>query len=75
MDMTTLTCERGTLAPIIRCVRCNDQARLVVENSLMAGIMPIGAVCTVCVTHAIEICEQLGDSLGALMIVEKFGAL
>ena len=70
--MTTLTCERGTLAPIIKCVRCNDQARLVVENSLMAGLE---GICTVCVTHAIEICNQLGDSLGALLIADKFGAL
>ena len=64
--------EKGTLASVIKCVRCNEQARLVIENSLMAGLE---GVCVVCVTHAVEICQQLGDSLGALMIQEKFGVL
>ena len=64
--------ERGTLAPAIKCVRCDKPARLVVENSLMAGLC---AVCTVCVDHAIEICLELGDSLGAQLISEKMRAL
>ena len=64
--------ERGTLAPLIKCVRCDSQARLVVENSLMAGL---GAVCAVCVDHALEICRELGDSLGAQLIAEKMRAL
>ena len=64
--------EKGTFAPVIKCVRCDEQARLVVENSLTAGLE---GVCVVCVTHAVEICQQLGDSLGALMIQEKFGVL
>ena len=64
--------ERGTLAPVIKCVRCDKPARLVVENSLMAGL---GAVCTVCVDHAIEVCIELGDSLGAQLIAERMSAL
>ena len=64
--------ERGTLAPVIKCVRCDKPARLVVENSLMAGL---GAVCTVCVDHALEICIQLGDTLGAQLISEKMRSL
>ena len=64
--------ERGTLAPVIKCVRCDKQARLVVENSLMAGL---GAVCTVCVDHAIEISLELGDTLGAQLISEKMRSL
>ena len=65
--------ETGTLAPVIKCVRCENQARLVVENSLMAGL---GAVCTVCVDHAIEICiDHLGDTLGAQLISEKMRAV
>jgi hypothetical protein len=64
--------EKGTLAPVVKCVRCNDQARLVVENSLMAGLE---GVCTVCVKHAIEICIQLGDSLGAQIIAEKMSTI
>lgn len=70
--MSATTHEKGTLAPLIKCVRCNEQARLIVENSLMAGIE---GVCVVCVNHAIEICEELGDSLGGQMIAEKFRAL
>ena len=64
--------ERGTLAPLIKCVRCDKQARLIVENSLMAGLE---AVCAVCVNHALEICHQLGDSLGAQLISEKMSPL
>lgn len=64
--------EAGTLAPVIKCVRCDKPARLVVENSLVAGL---GAVCTVCVDHAIEICLSLGDTLGAQIISEKTRAL
>ena len=64
--------EAGTLAPLIKCVRCESQARLVVENSLMAGL---GAVCAVCVDHAIEICLELGDTLGAQLISEKMRSL
>ena len=64
--------EAGTLAPIIKCVRCDSQARLVVENSLMAGLE---SVCVVCVVHAIEICRKLGDSLGAQLIADSMGVL
>jgi hypothetical protein len=64
--------EAGTLAPVIKCVRCDKQARLVVENSLMAGL---AGVCTLCVEHAIEVCNELGDSLGAQMIAEKMRAV
>ena len=70
--MSATTYEKGTLAPVIKCVRCDEQARLVVENSLMAGL---GGVCTVCVDHALEICRELGDSLGAQIIAEKYRAL
>jgi hypothetical protein len=66
------TYEKGTLAPVVKCVRCDQQARLVVENSLMAGLE---GVCTVCVSHALEICKQLGDTLGAQLIAKKFGVL
>lgn len=66
------TYEKGTLAPVVKCVRCDQQARLVVENSLMAGLE---GVCTVCVSHAVEICNQLGDTLGAQLIAKKFGVL
>ena len=64
--------ESGTLAPLIKCVRCDEQARLVVENSLMAGL---AGVCTVCVAHAIEICHEIGDSLGAQLIAERMRAV
>ena len=64
--------EAGTLAPIIKCVRCDSQARLIVENSLMAGLE---GVCVVCVNHALEICRELGDSLGAQLIAERMGVL
>jgi len=64
--------EAGTLTPLVKCVRCDNQARLIVENSLMAGL---GAVCAVCVDHALEICHELGDSLGAQLIAERIRAL
>ena len=66
--MSALGYEAGTLAPVIKCARCDKQARLTVEN------MPTGACC-VCVDHAIAICHELGDSLGALMIAGKYRAL
>jgi len=66
--------ETGTLAPIIKCVRCNSQARLMVENSLMAGLGFEGT-CAVCVDHAIAIAREIGDSLGALMISDKYRSL
>ena len=64
--------EKGTLAPLIKCVRCNNQARLLIENSLMAGL---GAECNVCVEHAMEICINLGDSLGAQLLAEKMRSI
>ena len=64
--------ERGTLAPLIKCVRCDKQARLVVENSLMAGLE---GVCTLCVECALGLCHELGDSLGAQLIAERMRAV
>lgn len=64
--------EAGTLAPLIKCVRCDNQARLVVENSLLAGL---AGVCTLCVECALELCHKLGDSLGAQLIAERMKAL
>lgn len=64
--------EAGTLAPLIKCVKCDNQARLVVENSLMAGLT---GVCTLCVECAVKVCNEIGDSLGAQIIAEKMGAL
>lgn len=64
--------EKGTLAPLIKCVRCDKQARLIVENSLMAGL---AGVCTLCVECALELCHKLGDSLGAQLIAERMKAL
>jgi hypothetical protein len=57
--------ERGTLAPLVKCVRCDKQARLVVENSLMAGLE---GVCTLCLECAVKVCKEYGDSLGAQII-------
>jgi hypothetical protein len=71
--MTLTGYEAGTLAPVIKCVRCDKQARLVVENSLMAGLG--GGVCALCVEHAVEVCQELGDSLGAQLIAEKMRAV
>jgi len=59
--------ERGTLTPIVKCVRCDSQARLVVENSLMAGL---SGVCTLCVECAVKVCKEYGDSLGAQLIAK-----
>lgn len=70
--MTLTGYEAGTLAPVIKCVRCDKQARLVVENSLMAGL---GVVCALCAEHAVEVCQELGDSLGAQLIAEKMRAV
>jgi hypothetical protein len=64
--------ERGTLAPLIKCIRCDKQARLIVENSLMVGL---AGVCTLCVECALELCHELGDSLGAQLIAERMKAL
>ena len=65
--------ERGTLAPLIECARCDKTARLMVENALLAGLEC--ASVPVCVDHALEICHELGDSLGAQLIAEKMRAL
>lgn len=59
--------ERGTLAPLIKCVKCDKQARLIVENSLMAGL---AGVCTLCVECAVKVCKEYGDSLGAQIIAK-----
>ena len=64
--------ESGTLTPLIKCVRCDNQARLVVENSLMAGF---AGVCTLCVECALGLCHELGDSLGAQLIAERMSPL
>ena len=64
--------EAGTLTPLIKCVRCDNQARLVVENSLMAGL---AGVCTLCVECAVKLCSELGDSLGAQLIAERMRAI
>lgn len=65
--------ETGTLAPIMNCARCNKQARLIVENALVAGLEC--ASLPVCVEHAVAIANELGDSLGAQLIAKRMGAL
>ena len=65
--------ERGTLAPLIECARCDKTARLMVENALLAGLEC--ASVPVCLDHAIEICLSLGDTLGAQLISERVSAL
>ncbi len=65
--------EAGTLAPLMECARCNSQARLIVENALMAGLEC--ASVPVCVEHAVEIAKELGDSLGAQLIAKRMRAL
>jgi hypothetical protein len=65
--------EAGTLAPLMECARCNSQARLIVEDSLTAGLEC--AVIAVCVEHAVEIARELGDSLGAQLIAKRMSAL
>ena len=73
--MTSLTgYEAGTLAPVIKCVRCDKQARLVVENSLMAGLGFEGE-CTLCVECAVKVCKEYGDSLGAQLIAQMARAV
>ena len=64
--------ESGSLTPIIKCVRCDKQARLVVENSLMAGLE---GVCTLCIECAVRVCNELGDSLGAHLISKRMEAI
>ena len=66
--------EAGTLAPVIKCVRCENQARLVVESSLMAGLGFEG-VCTLCVDCAVKVCKEYGDSLGAQIIAQMARAV
>jgi hypothetical protein len=65
--------EAGTLAPLMECARCNKQARLIVENALMAGLEC--ASVPVCVEHAVAIANELGDSLGAQLIAKRMSAL
>jgi hypothetical protein len=65
--------EAGTLAPLVECARCNGQARLIVENALMAGLEC--ASVPVCVEHAVAIARELGDSLGAQLIAKRMSAL
>lgn len=65
--------ERGTLAPVIKCVRCDEQARLIVENGSMAGLE--SPTLAVCVKHAVAIANELGDSLGAQLIAERMRAV
>ena len=57
--------EAGTLAPLMECVRCKNQARLIVEDSLTAGLEC--AVIAVCLDHALAIAKELGAPLGALL--------
>lgn len=57
--------EAGTLAPLMECARCENQARLIVENALVAGLEC--ASVPVCIDHALAIAKELGDSLGALL--------
>lgn len=64
--------EKGSLAPVIKCARCDKQARLTVENSLMAGL---GSTCALCVECAVRVCNELGDSLGAQLIAERMRAI
>jgi len=66
--------EAGTLAPLIKCVKCDSQARLMVENSLMAGLGFEGT-CALCVECAVKVCNKLGDALGAQLIAERMRAL
>jgi hypothetical protein len=65
--------EKGSLAPVIKCVRCNEQARLIVENGYMAGLE--SPTLAVCVEHAVSIANELGDSLGAQLIAERMRAI
>jgi hypothetical protein len=65
--------ERGSLAPVIKCARCNEQARLIVENGYMAGLE--SPTLAVCVEHAVAIANELGDSLGAQLIAERMRAI
>jgi hypothetical protein len=65
--------EAGTLAPLIECARCNSQARILVEDSLTAGLEC--AVIAVCVEHAVEIARELGDALGGQLIAKRMSAL
>ena len=64
--------EKGSLAPVTKCARCDKQARLTVENSLMAGL---GSNCNLCVECAVRVCNELGDSLGAQVLDERMRAL
>lgn len=66
--------EAGTLTPLIKCVKCDNQARLMVENSLMAGLGFEGT-CALCVECAVKVCNKIGDSLGAQLIAERMSAL
>lgn len=59
--------EAGTLAPLIKCAKCDGQARLIVE-----GVRPIGELYHLCLDHAIELCRESGDSLGAGIIAGKY---
>ena len=70
--MTLTGYETGTLAPLIKCVKCDKQARLIVENSLMAGLE---SVCTLCVGCAVKVCKEYGDSLGAQLIAQMARAV
>jgi len=60
--------EAGTLVPLMKCARCDSQARLIVEGLKRPSV-------PVCVDHALEICHELGDSLGAQLIAKKMSAL